>query len=684
MRKNNMRAITVLPAWLLSAIAALLVVSCGTPPARKTAEEPVPAAAKKCLECHPEYTERFSKGNVHAPVKEEDCYACHRPHGIYGKIIFRTEQPALCHPCHQEVKSAEGAKSVHQPLTGGPCTTCHNPHNSEYAGLLIADGAESCFACHAREGFSQQFVHAPLAQGCNGCHAPHFSENASLLHKAPDENCASCHAVEQESFKQAHFNYPVTTGCVLCHSPHSAPAAKLLKKTVHDPVRKGQCESCHTVDAKGSMQTGRDADALCRQCHDITQAATSMHQPYMQGKCTTCHDVHASDYPDLFVDKPEKVCVTCHAEVAGSESSAPVPEKGDDQAGQGKDHVGAAAGLKPLSRHRPVVDGQCLSCHNAHLAQQKSLLKDDPSKLCLTCHTRQDYIPAGGSHPAEAGEGCLSCHVPHRSQARALLQGERERDLCFSCHKATATERGRFSQHRPFAQGNCGACHLLHRPKASGYLADQYQNGKLCQDCHEQSGQGGGNFIGHSPVMKGQCSKCHSPHAADYDKILRRPENDLCFECHQPVRRAHEGAAVQHKPLAEGQCTACHTAHGSPYENILKQNQPKLCLSCHPTVAEFWIDGVYHEPATKNCLQCHESHGSDLQGMLVKASGELCGQCHAVGTDAFRTAHNQITPRPESCVGCHSPHGSPVKSMLHPVMHKPFEERSCSPCHPGR
>ena len=179
-----MKSVTALTAWLLSATLGLLLVSCGTATVKKT--EGPKEAAKKCLECHPEFSERFSKGVVHAPVKEGDCYACHRPHGIFGKVIFRADQPALCYTCHPAVQPKETAKSVHKPLATEQCSTCHNPHNSDFAGLLAAEAKESCFTCHDRAEFQQQFVHAPLNQGCGTCHIPHSSENVSLLQQAPE------------------------------------------------------------------------------------------------------------------------------------------------------------------------------------------------------------------------------------------------------------------------------------------------------------------------------------------------------------------------------------------------------------------------------------------------------------------------------------------------------------------
>jgi predicted CXXCH cytochrome family protein len=681
-----MKSITALTAWLLSATIGLLVVSCG-PATVKRAEAPK-EAAKKCLECHPEFLERFSKGVVHAPVKDGDCYGCHRPHGIYGKVIFRAEQPELCYACHPAVQPKNSAKSVHKPLTAQQCTTCHNPHNSNFSRLLAAEGKESCFTCHDREGFEQQFVHTPLNQGCGACHIPHSSENVSLLQQTPDDICKSCHDLNQASFNQAHFQYPVRTGCTLCHSPHSGTARELLKKVVHEPVRKGQCDSCHAVGANAQIQTKQEPDKLCLQCHDITHSATSTHQPYVQGKCTVCHDVHASNYTVLLAEAPERICLTCHAAIAGTTAASPADgEKPAEQGTREKAAEGPtspAAQAKPVSQHQPVSEGQCLACHKGHVSEQKSMLKVTSEKLCLDCHEQKGYTAAAGSHPADAGQGCSTCHLPHQSGVRFLLRGERERDLCFSCHKNMSVERGRFSLHKPFAQGNCGGCHQMHRPKTSGFLREQYSDGKLCMTCHEDKQKGAENFTSHAPVSQGQCSKCHSPHAADYDHVMRSPEGELCFGCHQAVRQNYEGSAMKHKPLTDGKCTSCHTAHGSPYANILKQNQPKLCLDCHASVAEFWIEGVYHEPATKDCLQCHNAHGSDLPAILVKPSGELCSKCHDTRTDAFSKAHKQITPKPGSCVSCHNPHGSPVKSMLYPVVHKPFAERSCSPCHPGR
>jgi len=652
---------------LVAAACLLLGVSCvqQKKPRRKV-------TVKQCLQCHPEYKERYTTGNVHDPVRKGECFACHRPHGIYGKIVFRLQQPDICYTCHAGVKPAEEARSIHKPLQVKSCSTCHNPHNSPYVGLLVADGDESCFSCHSRDGFARKFSHEPVKKGCETCHVPHSSSYVSLLKQSPDDTCRSCHDEQRQGLAQSHFNFPVESGCILCHSPHSGDGVNLLKPSVHEPVRQGQCSACHGDGP--SMELKGAANTLCLTCHTIDTTA-SMHAPYRDGDCISCHDPHAADYQDLMVSSPETVCLNCH----GRDGRVKVV---DEQKGTGTEEDSTKPEERPFSMHQPAVTGKCLACHQGHGSKHEVLLRTAPRKLCSNCHEQKKY-EANGSHSADKVRGCETCHVPHVSKVRSLLRTGSERTLCESCHRSTKIERGKFSLHKPFAKGQCGECHQLHRPPVKGYLVDQYDNGALCSRCHRQGKDNSEQFVDHDPVVKGQCRKCHSPHATDYEKVLTEPEDTLCYSCHQDVGRQVGRFSVKHQPLVEGKCTSCHTAHGSPYDNILKKNQPVLCLACHAKTAEFWIDGFSHKPAVENCLQCHNAHGADIKGLLVKISGKLCVDCHEVKSTAFVKAHGGMNPGLETCVSCHSSHGSPVKSMLYPVMHVPFAEGTCTPCHPG-
>ncbi len=672
MNSSN-RSIYIISGILLVALFLTAGVSCVQQ--KKTRKK---VTVRKCLQCHPEYTQKYTSGNVHDPVRREECFSCHRPHGVYGKIVFRLQQPDICYTCHADVKPAEEARSTHEPLSLiNPCSACHNPHNSQYAGLLPADGDESCFTCHERDSFTGAFIHAPVRQGCDTCHVPHSSPHVRLLKQGPDDTCRSCHDVREPGFGRAHFDYPVKSGCVLCHSPHAGAGADLLKPVVHEPVRTGQCGACHqkgeTLALKGK------ADALCLSCHDIDSTTMSVHAPYREGSCTSCHDPHAADFRQLLVTSPETVCLSCHGR-DGTVREAGADEKGMDDP---ENHVKKMS-KKPFSSHQPAVEGRCLECHRGHGSGYRATLKSDPLKLCDNCHDTNRYGASGGSHPGDEARACETCHTPHASGLRALLKDGSERTLCNSCHRTTRVELGKFSLHKPFARGRCGDCHQLHRSGVrKGYLVDDFTSGALCGRCHEQVGEGGDRFVEHDPVVKGQCRLCHSPHAADYDKVLKQSEDVLCYSCHQKTAGSVREFSSRHEPLARGRCTSCHAAHGSPYDKILKKNQPVLCLACHEKTAEFWIDGFSHQPAVENCLQCHDAHGADISPLLVDASGTLCLKCHDTKTPAFGKAHRDMDPGPETCVTCHNAHGSPVKSMLYPVMHNPFGEGTCVPCHTG-
>ena len=167
--------------FLICSCLGLLLASC------VTTEEPQKqrkrAIRRNCSDCHQDLSAQYQKGIVHAPVKENNCAACHLPHGVLGSLLMRDYPPTLCFRCHIDMKSQQSGLSVHQPVAEGECDSCHNPHNSEYPSLLNAAGNEACFNCHEQEDFSRSNIHAPVLEGCLTCHVPHKSDNRSLLAK---------------------------------------------------------------------------------------------------------------------------------------------------------------------------------------------------------------------------------------------------------------------------------------------------------------------------------------------------------------------------------------------------------------------------------------------------------------------------------------------------------------------
>ena len=208
---------------------------------------------KKCLECHEEMRHKFFSGIVHSPVKEENCEACHMPHGLIGGTYLRQDQPDLCFPCHKELAKVGDKKSVHKPFRGGQCDKCHEVHNGPFRGLLKAERQDSCFACHDRKAILRANIHPPVEKGCETCHRNHTSDNPDLLLKGKDKTCISCHETGTEAFMAAHRGYPVKTKCVLCHSPHSSDGPAFLKNVLHQPMSDGRCGSCHEVDSAAKI-----------------------------------------------------------------------------------------------------------------------------------------------------------------------------------------------------------------------------------------------------------------------------------------------------------------------------------------------------------------------------------------------------------------------------------------------
>ena len=113
-----------------------------------------------------------------------------------------------------------------------------------------------------------------------------------------------------------------------------------------------------------------------------------------------------------------------------------------------------------VSKHDPVVAGECSRCHSPHKANLKDLLLADYPDLCLTCHsdlkarmnpdlnaaTAESGINAvpGEKKEAPAAEkiyvhapsdlrNCRICHLPHFAGQRALMV-QPIQPLCGKCH----------------------------------------------------------------------------------------------------------------------------------------------------------------------------------------------------------------------------------------------------------
>ena len=356
---------------------------------------------KSCLDCHAELAERFVTGVIHQPLKSGRCEDCHRPHGLVGGVYLKAPQPELCFKCHQGLAKTMAdyeTANRHQPAATGKCALCHSPHNAPFGHLLSLENEQVCYQCHQAEKFEQQYRHPPLADGCQTCHQAHGGEFPGLLPVAQIDLCRRCHDLEETGFRNKHGDYPVTAGCLSCHDVHSATDPNLLKPVLHQPVADLDCTTCHLEKTSSTpFSLKGEGSTLCRDCHDVEEMAnrdTTAHQPVIDGNCLECHSPHASNFRGMTRLSTERLCYSCHEfeRVEVGPKKITMKRKGG-------------------SVHPPLLEGDCLACHNAHLSSKgrADLLRDDGNKLCSNCH--EDVGKVDSRTPCAGGQRRLP-HLP--------------------------------------------------------------------------------------------------------------------------------------------------------------------------------------------------------------------------------------------------------------------------------
>jgi predicted CXXCH cytochrome family protein len=159
----------------------------------------------------------------------------------------------------------------------------------------------------------------------------------------------------------------------------------------------------------------------------------------------------------------------------------------------------------------------------------KGLFEED-AKLCFGCHTKADF-EGNDIHQPIASGGCLSCHEAHSADNEKLLKAAKP-DLCFGCHGES--EFKRTVVHPPLAKGGCMNCHSPHKSDFPALLSEK--NEKFCSRCHDIDRYASGRYV-HSPAKPGSrmgsCVKCHNPHTSQNAKLLERPVPELCMMSQQ-------------------------------------------------------------------------------------------------------------------------------------------------------
>lgn len=362
-------------------------------------------------------------------------------------------------------------------------------------------------------------------------------------------------------------------GCVSreCHAIYSSAEG------VHAPVAEGACEGCHSADVGDhTYPAKRNADSLCRACHDVDGRRSHQHGAQVKEGCLACHDSHQSEAPFLLVAPTvARTCELCHLAFDGA------------------------------SQHGPYESGYCTVCHEPHESEFPMLLRFGSGvDHCRTCHPEVvDSFTAGeGSHVQVEG-GCLGCHGAHATDYDKHLTRNVE-DQCLACHEDVKAIIAQASvPHAAALEGDrCLSCHDPHASGAAKLLrADQ---ARVCLGCHQDPVEAeDGRTIpamtaeitdqefAHGPVAAGDCSSCHGVHGARNARLLKEEASTvlrgrfdianytLCFQCHTPDLVLAERTTIatwfrngdqnlhylhiQNDKLGRT-CTSCHAVHGSP------------------------------------------------------------------------------------------------------------------------
>ena len=326
--------------------------------------------AALCSQCH---DPKGKKKDVHPPVKDGDCLACHKPHGAGNRYLLDVggNQSELCLGCHDSASFKR--KFLHGPVASGACTNCHDPHESDVKFLLKEPNRQLCLKCHADFGKAESeasVIHDPVKLNqCFSCHEPHGSTNSSLLKKTMPELCTYCHKKigdKMSNAKVPHKPLLQQGGCATCHSPHFSKAKGLLAA---DDMT--VCLNCHGKDNLGKPPLKNIKAEL--------EGKKFLHGPIKEGRCTPCHDPHGSNFFRM------------------------------------------VRGNYPDTFYAPYKEGAydfCLQCH------QKNLLRFAETTIYTKFRNGNQNLHYVHVVNNRKGRTCLICHEPHASTGEKLIRKE--------------------------------------------------------------------------------------------------------------------------------------------------------------------------------------------------------------------------------------------------------------------
>ena len=121
-------------------------------------------------------------------------------------------------------------------------------------------------------------------------------------------------------------------------------------------------------------------------------ATGSNHKPYTEKRCSDCHAQSKTENGGLIHPRQE-LCFVCHDTI-----------------------------IAGTFVHGPVAVGDCLACHLPHSSSNPFLLRQQPEKICQSCHREERLAATMHQKVSDRSMACGDCHDPHSGQARYFLR----------------------------------------------------------------------------------------------------------------------------------------------------------------------------------------------------------------------------------------------------------------------
>ena len=303
------------------------------------------------------------------------------------------------------------------------------------------------------------------------------------------------------------------------------------KSTLHgDPERgpqrrfdvpRGSCLQCHDQQA-GDDRFAVNDNTLCFTCHSMPIWPQSAHA---QDQCVDCHDPHGVRDRDgviahMLAEREPQVCLRCHD---GSRAA-------DIRSQLTKSYVHGA-------RNRQAA---CSDCHNVH-----EVIKD-PAPSSTAPSTR-----LAGVSRVQVVNGGANVIPGYRLAAAGDPGDPKEFEVCFKCHSSYAKQ--------PLGQSDLAR---LTNPVNASFHPIQAagRNARISPQA----------FVdGFGPESVITCSDCHEQHGSWFRYLLKKSQDDICFDCHARDVYVDGSAGSRFNGHAlhviqKVECFACHETHGSP------------------------------------------------------------------------------------------------------------------------